>query len=105
MDLRPDLAILFETFGEAATVMVPGGIPVQMQVAKQAAYNERFPGDTGNNSLTKGRPRFSLRLDQLGVDDVPYGTTIVIAAESWFVEATDVLDDQVAHVLVRKVTP
>lgn len=105
MDLRPDLDVLFDTFGEAATVTVPGGAPIATAAVKQEAYNERFPGDTGNHSLTKGRQRISLRLDDLGVDDVPHGTVIVIGAENWSVEATDILDDQIAHVLARKFTP
>lgn len=105
MDLRPDLDVLFETFGDAATVTVPNGVPVETQVVKQEAFNERFPGDPGNSSLTKGRQRISLRLDDLGVDAVPHGTVIMIGAENWSVEATDVLDDQVAHVLARKFTP
>lgn len=104
-DLRPELDILFEAFGEAATVTVPGGSPVVTRAVKQEAFNERFPGDPGNFSLTKGRKRISLRLDDLGVDQVPRGTVIVIGAENWSVEATDVLDDQVAHVLVRAFTP
>lgn len=104
-DLRPDLEAVFEAFGEDATVIIPGGEPVATQAIKQEAYSERFPGDPGNHSLTKGRPRLSLRLDHLGVDDVPYGTQIVIGAATWHVEATDVLDDQVAHVIARKGPP
>lgn len=103
MDLRPELDILFETFGEAATVTVPGGMPVATTAVKQEAFNERFPSDTGNFSLTKGRQRISLRLDDLGVEAVPRGTVITIGATSWSVEATDLLDDQVAHVLARPV--
>jgi hypothetical protein len=104
-DLRPDLDVLFETFGEAAMVTIPDGAPIPTSAVKQAAFNERFPADPGNFSLTKGRQRISLRLDDLGVDAVPHGTVIVIGAENWSVEATDVLDDQVAHVLARKFTP
>lgn len=100
-DLRPDLGALFETFGEAAVVTMPGGTPVSTRAVKQEAFNERFPGDTGNFSLTKGRLRISLRLDHLGVDAVPRGTMIVIGADSFNVEATDLKDDQVAHLLVR----
>lgn len=104
-DLRPDLGILFETFGTAATVTLPNGSPIPTSAVKQEAFNERFPGDTGNASLTKGRQRISLRLDELGVDAVPHGTVIVIGAENWSVEATDELDDEIAHVLARKFTP
>jgi hypothetical protein len=104
-DVRPDLDVLFETFGEAATVTVPNGTAKATRAVKQEAFNERFPGDEGNFSLTKGRERMSLRLDDLDLDHVPRGTVIVIGAQSWSVEATDLLDDQVAHVLVRRFTP
>ena len=101
MDERPDLDVLFETFGEPATVTVPNGTPKATRAVKQEAFNERFPEDPGNFSLTKGRQRISLRLDDLGISAVPRGTTIVIGAKTWSVEATDLLDDQVAHVLAR----
>ncbi len=68
MDLRPDLDTMFEILGEDATVTVPGGAPVLTRAVKQEAFNERFPSDTGNFSLTKGRQRISLRLDDLAAD-------------------------------------
>jgi len=108
MGMLPSLDILFgHSPGRAAAVVtMPDHAPISMDVVRQPAFNERFPGDPGNNSLTKGRPRFALRLDKMGVMDVPYGTTIEIGAESWSVEATDVLEPgRVAHVLARQFTP
>lgn len=107
MSPLPDLNLLFTLSpgAAAAVVTIPGRAPVSTRVVRQPAYNERFPGDPGNASLTKGRPRFSLRLDELGVNDVPYGTTIAIGSEHWSVEATDVLEPgRVAHVLARTFT-
>lgn len=102
-DIRPDLDVVFDTFGEEVSVTVPGGSPVATKAVKQEAFNERFPGDVGNFSMTKGRERMSLRLDDLGLAEVPRGTLIVIGSSTYNVEATDVKDDQLAHVLVRLV--
>lgn len=112
--MLPELDILFELSpgaAEAAVSVAPDGAPIATRVVWQPAHDEAFPADTGNYSLTKGRPRFSLRLDHLGVDDVPPGTEIIVAdangpAEAigiWHVEATDRLErGRVAHVIVRR---
>ena len=100
-DVRPDLDAFNGAFWVPAVVTLPGGAPIQTVAMEIAPFVLRFPTDTGNSSLTKSRRRFSVRLDQLGVASIPFGTAIVTAAETVHVEATDYVDHQVAHVLIR----
>lgn len=102
-DVRPDLDAFNGAFWVPATVTVPGAPPVQTVAMEIAPFVVRFPSDSGNWSMTKSRRRFSLRLDHLSVTEVPFGTLIEMASETVTVEATDYVDNQVAHVLARKV--
>lgn len=101
MDVRPDLDAFNGAFWVPATVTVPGEPPVQTVAMEIAPFVVRFPSDSGNWSMTKSRRRFALRLDDLGVKEVLFGTEIATASETVKVEATDYVDNQVAHVLVR----
>lgn len=102
MDERPDLGAAFDIFGVEATVTLPGVVPpVVTRVMELEPFNERFPADSGNWSLTKKRRRFAVRLQQLGVTEVLIGTRIAMASETVKVEATDYIDQEVAYVLVR----
>lgn len=105
-DLRPSLDVLTEAFGETAIVTVPGFAPVASVWLEQRPLGERFPADSGGWSLTKSRRRGSLRLDQLparpsGVSWPPPGTSIVVGAETLYVEGVDYQDDEIVHVVVR----
>jgi hypothetical protein len=109
-DARPDLDAAFDSFGVEAVVTVPRGgftpAVIVTQVIEVGAFNEPFPADPGNWSLTKNRARFGLRLLDLDVTEIPIGTEIAIATGhltgTWKVDGTDVVDTERAIVVARK---
>ena len=109
-DVRPDLDAAFDSFGVEAVVTVPRGgfapAVIVTRIIELGAFNEPFPADSGNWSLTKNRARFILRLVDLNVTEIPIGTEIAIAAGhltgTWKVDGTDVVDTERAIVVTRK---
>jgi hypothetical protein len=100
-DLRPPLDPIFMAFGAAATVKVPGGVPVAATAIIGFSSIEFPPPDRRDLAITERLTLTRIALRRSEVPSLPRASTVVIGAKTWTVDAIDDRDDEIVVAMVR----